>query len=75
MLLTVSGWLSCPRATYSHVPYPCSVCFQHMSYRAVAVRTIPRWFTLLGGGFYEQCAVTITLGILLEVACPQSGTD
>jgi hypothetical protein len=40
--------------------------------RVVAVRTLPRWFTLfrlLGGRLYEQCAVTITLGTLREAAC------
>jgi hypothetical protein len=49
-------------------PYPCSVCFQHLSGRAVAVLTLPRWFTLLGGRLYEQCAVTITLITLQEAA-------
>jgi hypothetical protein len=34
----------------------------------VAVRTLPRWFTLLGGRLYEQCAVTITLGTLPKAA-------
>jgi hypothetical protein len=43
---------------------PCSVYFQHLFDRAVAVRTLPRWFTLLGGRLYEQRAVTITLGTL-----------
>jgi hypothetical protein len=61
---TVSGWLSCPRAICSYVPCPCSVYFQHPSNRVVAGRTFPRWFTLLGGRLYEQCAVTITLGTL-----------
>jgi hypothetical protein len=65
---TVSAWLSCPRAKYSHVPYPCFVCFQHLFDRAVAVRTLPRWFTLLGGRLYEQCAVTIILGTQREAA-------
>jgi hypothetical protein len=31
-----------------------------------AVRTLPHWFTLLGGRMYEKCAVTMTLGILPE---------
>jgi hypothetical protein len=61
---TVSGRLSCLRARFSHVPYPCSVIFQHLYDRDVAVHTLPRWFTLLGGRLYEQCAVTITLGKL-----------
>jgi hypothetical protein len=66
---TVSGWLSCPRAICSLVPCPCPVCFQHLSDRAVAVRTLPRWFTLLGRRLYEQCVVAITLGTLHEAAC------
>jgi hypothetical protein len=39
-----------------------------MSDRDVAVRTLPQWFTLLGGHLYEQCAVTITRGTLHEAA-------
>jgi hypothetical protein len=39
-----------------------------LSYRVVAGRTLPRWFTLLGARLYEQCAVTITLGTVHEVA-------
>jgi hypothetical protein len=38
------------------------------TYRAVAFLTLPRWFTLLEGPLYEQCAVTITLGTLPESA-------
>jgi hypothetical protein len=34
----------------------------------MAARTLPRWFTLLGGRLYEQCAVAITLGTLHEAA-------
>jgi hypothetical protein len=67
-LHTVFGWLSCLRATFSLVPCPCSVCFQDLSNRVVPVLTLPRWFTLLGGRLYEQCAVTITLGTLPEAA-------
>jgi hypothetical protein len=55
----------------SHVsldPCPFSVCFQHLSHRVVAVCTLPQWFTLLGARLYEQCAVTIILGTLPEVA-------
>jgi hypothetical protein len=66
---TVSDWLSCPRARLSLVPCPCSVYFPPPFNRGVAGRTLPRWFTLLGGGLYEQCAVTITLDTLLEAAC------
>jgi hypothetical protein len=62
----MSGWLSCLRARFSHVPYSCSVCFQRLYDLDVAVLTLPRWFTLLGGRLYEQCAVTITLGTLPE---------
>jgi hypothetical protein len=38
-------------------------------YRVVTVCTLPKWFTLLGGRLYEQCAVTIILGTLPEAAC------
>jgi hypothetical protein len=37
--------------------------------RVVALRALPRWFTLLGGRLYGQCAVRITLGTLPEAAC------
>jgi hypothetical protein len=37
--------------------------------RVEAVRTLPRWFPLLWDRRYEQCAVTIILGALLEAAC------
>jgi hypothetical protein len=40
-----------------------------MSDRDVAVRTLPRWFTMLGGHLNEQCAIRITLGALREAVC------
>jgi hypothetical protein len=67
----VSGWLSCHSARFSPVPCPCSVCFQHPSDCALAVGTLPRWFTLLGGRLYEQCTVTITLGTLHTITLRQ----
>jgi hypothetical protein len=57
-----------PPCQIFHVPFLCSVCFQHLYDRVVAVRTLTRWFTLLGGRLYEQCAATITLGALPEAA-------
>jgi hypothetical protein len=64
----VSVWLSCPRAIFSPLLYPFFVFFLHMYDRAVAVRTLPRWFTLLGGRLYGQRAVPMTLGTMHEAA-------
>jgi hypothetical protein len=59
---TVFEWRSSLRARgflMSHV-------LRHTPYRVVAVRTLLRW--LLGSRLYEQCAVAITLGTMVEAA-------
>jgi hypothetical protein len=61
----VSGWRSRLREFF-HVPGSSPSVFQHLSDRVGAVRTLPRWFALFGGSLYEQCAVAVTQGTLLE---------
>jgi hypothetical protein len=41
----------------------------------MTVRALPRWFTLLRGRLYEQCAIAITLGIVHAAAYRCMRTD
>jgi hypothetical protein len=59
----------CLRARFfSLVPCPSPFVFEPLSHRDVAGRFLPRWSTLLGSRLYEQCAVSVILGTLHEVA-------